>query len=60
MQVVVHCFTISETTQTFTKMLTSLILEHYIKHGGLMLALIKVWVVSALVKQWPAMHHLQY
>lgn len=43
-----HCFTTTETTQTFTKVLT---LGLNIIFLGLMLALVKVWVVSAVVKQ---------
>ena len=44
-----HCFTITETTQTFAKMLTVGRLKQYFL--GLMLALVKFWVVSAMVKQ---------
>ena len=47
MQVAGRCFTITETTQTFTKMLTLGL--HCVL--GLMLALVKFWVVSALGKQ---------
>ena len=32
MRVAGHCFTITETTQTFTKILTFL-LKHYLKHS---------------------------
>ena len=43
-----HCFTITETTQTFTKMLT---LGLNIFFLGPMLALVKVWLLSAMVKR---------